>query len=84
AVPYYNAGYWPEGNAAIYNDYVEGMAKNLDNLAAQHDVELTFFATKFPQDADVTKDIQQKMTHKDKTTIIDDNLLPERILDITA
>ena len=60
------------------------MAKNLDNLAAQHDVELTFFATKFPQDADVTKDIQKKMTHKDKTTIIDDNLLPTMILDVTA
>ena len=84
AVPYYNAGYWPEGNPAIYNDYVEGMAKNLDKLAAQHDVELTFFATKFPQDADVTKDIQQKMTHKDKTSIIDDNLLPDAILDVTA
>ncbi len=84
AVPYYNAGYWPEGNPAIYNDYVEGMAKNLDNLAARHDVELTFFATKFPQDADVTKDIQQKMTHKEKISIIDDNLLPDRILDVTA
>ncbi|WP_318618234.1 polysaccharide pyruvyl transferase family protein [Sporosarcina sp. YIM B06819] len=84
AVPYYNAGYWPEGNTAIYNDYVEGMAKNLDNLATQHDVELTFFATKFPQDADVTKDIVKKMTHQDKITIIDDNLLPDRILDITA
>lgn len=84
AVPYYNAGYWPEGNPAIYNDYVEGMAQNLDNLAAQHDVELTFFATKFPQDADVTKDIQQKMTHKEKTSIIDDNLLPDMILDVTA
>ena len=84
AVPYYNAGYWPEGNPTIYNDYVEGMAKNLDNLAAQHDVELTFFATKFPQDADVTKDIQQKMVHKENITIIDDNLLPDMILDLTA
>ncbi|MEK5071604.1 polysaccharide pyruvyl transferase family protein [Sporosarcina sp. FSL K6-1508] len=84
AVPYYNAGYWPEGNPAIYNDYVEGMAKNLDNLAAEHNVELTFFATKFPQDADVTKDIEKKMIHKDNISIIDDNLLPDKILEITA
>ncbi|MBE1556656.1 polysaccharide pyruvyl transferase family protein [Sporosarcina limicola] len=84
AVPYYNAGYWPEGNPAIYNDYVEGMAKNLDNLAAHHDVEITFFATKFPQDAEVTKDIQRKMSQKDKITIIEENLLPDRILAITA
>lgn len=84
AVPYYNAGYWPEGNEKLYNDYIEGMAKNLDALAANHPVELTFFATKFPQDADVTKDIQQKMVHQDKTVIIDDNLLPDRILEITA
>lgn len=84
AVPYYNAGYWPEGNPSIYNDYVDGMAKNLDSLAEQHNVELTFFATKFPQDADVTKDIVKKMKHQDKTSIIEDNLLPDRILDITA
>ncbi|MER2089018.1 MAG: polysaccharide pyruvyl transferase family protein [Sporosarcina sp.] len=84
AVPYYNAGYWPEGNPAIYNDYVEGMAKNLDNIAAHHNVELTFFATKFPQDADVTKDIEKKMIHKDNITIIDSNLLPDDILDVTA
>lgn len=84
AVPYYNAGYWPEGNVDLYNDYVEGMAKNLDNLVAQNNVELTFFATKFPQDADVTKDIEQKMVHKDNITIIEDNLLPNQILDLTA
>ncbi|MEK3935584.1 polysaccharide pyruvyl transferase family protein [Sporosarcina sp. FSL W7-1349] len=84
AVPYYHAGYWPEEDVSRYDDYVEGMARNLDRLAEQHDVKINFFATKYPQDADVTKDIQAKMTYADRTSIIDENLLPERILDVTA
>ena len=83
AVPYYNADYWPEGNPAIYQDYVDGMAKNLDELAEQFNVQINFFATKFPQDANVTKDIQAQMKHADKTTVLDENLLPERILEMT-
>ncbi|BAQ10097.1 polysaccharide pyruvyl transferase [Bacillus sp. OxB-1] len=84
AVPYYHAGYWPEEDVSRYDDYVEGMARNLDRLAEQHGVKINFFATKYPQDADVTKDIQAKMAHADRTSIIDENLLPERILDVTA
>ncbi|MFS0575621.1 polysaccharide pyruvyl transferase family protein [Sporosarcina sp. 179-K 3D1 HS] len=84
AVPYYHAGYWPEEDVSRYEDYVEGMAKNLDHLAEHHNVNINFFATKFPQDADVTKDIQAKMTHADKTSILDKNLLPDQILEITA
>ncbi len=83
AVPYYNKDYWPEGNEELYQNYIEGMARNLDALAEENeDVEITFFATKFPQDANVTKDIQRLMQHRDKTMIIDENLLPEDILDV--
>ena len=60
------------------------MARNLDVLAAKHSIEITFFATKFPQDADVTKDIQSLMKEAKHTTIIDHNLLPEDLLEITA
>ena len=38
AVPYYHAGYWPESKEDLYQDYIEGMAKNLDALAAKHPV----------------------------------------------
>ena len=84
AVPYYNASYWPTGDEAKYTNYIEGMAKNLDRLVAEHNVDITFFATKYPQDADVTKDIQAKMLHAANTKIIDENLPPQRILDITS
>lgn len=84
AVPYYHAGYWPESKEEIYQQYIEGMARNLDELAAQQPVEITFFATKFPQDADVTKDIQALMKKAEQTTIIDHNLLPKDLLEITA
>ncbi|PIC70932.1 polysaccharide pyruvyl transferase [Sporosarcina sp. P16b] len=84
AVPYYHAGYWPESKEDIYQQYIEGMARNLDELAAKHPVEITFFATKFPQDADVTKDIQSLMKEAQKTTVIDRNLLPVDLLQISA
>lgn len=83
AVPYYNADYWPEGNEELYNNYITGMAKNLDKLAEGNDVDITFFATKFPQDANVTKDIQQLMTQSAKTSVMDENLLPSDILKVT-
>lgn len=83
AVPYYNADYWPEGNEELYGNYIKGMAANLDKLAEGNDVEITFFATKFPQDANVTKDIQQLMTQSAKTSVMDENLLPSDILKVT-
>ncbi len=83
AVPYYNANYWPEGNEAKYDAYISGMAKNLDSLSAEQEVEITFFATKYPQDADVTKDILKKMNSKENVSIIDRNLPPQDILNIT-
>ena len=84
AVPYYNNMYWPEGNDEKYNNYVKGMANNLDGISAKYDVEITFFATKYPQDADVTKDILELMVHKDGVKIIDQNLLPVELMEVTA
>lgn len=80
AVPYYNAAYWPEGNDEAYTAYVKGMAKNLDEVLEQKENEIHFFATKFPQDADVTKDIARHMTHKERVFINDKNLPPQEIL----
>ncbi|GLC87853.1 polysaccharide pyruvyl transferase family protein [Lysinibacillus piscis] len=82
AVPFYNANYWPEGDTKKYDAYVTGMAKNLDQVIAQHHTHITFFATKFPQDVTVTKDIQKKMQYPDQTTIIGENLVPERLLEV--
>lgn len=84
AVPYYNANYWPEGDEEKYSQYISGMATNLDRLAAQMPVEITFFATKYPQDVMVTKDIQRKMKHQDQTVVIEENLLPDRLLEVTG
>lgn len=84
AVPYYNASYWPTGDELKYQNYIEGMAKNLDRLLEQSNSEIVFFATKYPQDADVTKDIQKLMKHPERTTILDENCPPQRILELTA
>ena len=82
AVPYYNAAYWPEGNDQAYQTYVNGMAKNLDAILDKEEMEVHFFATKFPQDADVTKDIAKQMRHGDKVVINDKNLPPQDILQV--
>jgi len=83
AVPYYNANYWPEGNVEKYDAYVTSMAKNLDHVISEHNIQITFFATKFPQDVTVTKDIQKKMLQRAHTEIIEENLVPERLLEVT-
>lgn len=84
AVPYYNANYWPEGDVTKYAAYVTSMAENIDTLIAEHDVEINFFATKYPQDVIVTKDIRDKMRYGERVTIIDENLHPTRLLEVVG
>ncbi|GAE27463.1 CsaB protein [Halalkalibacter wakoensis JCM 9140] len=84
AVPYFSTQYWPEPDVAKYEAYVDGMAASLDRLIVEKEVEVTFFSTKYPEDVQVTKDIQAKMTEKDRVTLIDDNLHPTDIVSISA
>lgn len=84
AVPVHNANYWPSGNVEKYEKYVQSMAHNLDTLINDHDVDITFFATKYPQDVSVTKDIRNKMQRADKVDIIDRNLVPKDLLQVTS
>ena len=84
AVPMYNANYWPSGDVEKYDSYVTSMAANLDRLVENKNIEITFFATKYPQDVTVTKDIQKKMLHAKKTAIIDQNLKPNALIDIAS
>lgn len=81
AVPIYNANYWPSGDVEKYEKYVNSMAISLDLLIEKQDVNVTFFATKYPQDVDVTVDIQKMMKNKERTTIIDKNLKPKKLVD---
>lgn len=83
-VPMYNANYWPFGDVDKYESYTTGMAKNLDHLIEKEHVNITFFATKYPQDVYVTKDIQKKMKHQSKTKIIDENLKPMKLIDVVS
>ncbi|WP_301109032.1 polysaccharide pyruvyl transferase family protein [Sporosarcina sp.] len=84
AVPYYNANYWPEGDIEKYEVYTASMARNLDKVITDQGANITFFATKFPQDVTVTKDIRKQMVHKERVTIIEENLVPERIMEVTG
>lgn len=47
AVPFFNSNYWPQGSESKYRTYINGMAKNLDKLAEQHDVKFTFLQLSF-------------------------------------
>ncbi|WP_077214831.1 polysaccharide pyruvyl transferase family protein [Bacillus dakarensis] len=82
AVPYFSKDYWPTSDEAIYRNYVNGMAANLDVLIEKHGVNVTFFSTKFPQDVKVTEEIFEVMKHRDHVTILKDNLHPPELVSI--
>lgn len=82
AVPYFSRQYWPSADDQKYGAYIKGMAKNLDCLVEEKGVEVTFFSTKYPQDIEVTKDIFQQMKQQHAAVIVEENLYPERIVDI--
>ncbi|WP_110112555.1 polysaccharide pyruvyl transferase family protein [Bacillus sp. CGMCC 1.16541] len=82
AVPYFSQQYWPSSNEETYQSYIRGMAHNLDELVKQKGIEITFFSTKYPQDIEVTKDITQLMEEKEAVTVLEENLYPEKIVEI--
>lgn len=82
AVPYYNIKYWPEADEAKYQAYVQGMAKNLDELVAKKNVQVTFFSTKYPQDVWVTKDIYEAMQNKQGVVVNEEHLSPAQLIDV--
>ncbi|GAA0439027.1 hypothetical protein GCM10008983_14910 [Lentibacillus halophilus] len=70
AVPYHHRSYWPEEDMAKYEDYVTGMARNLDTLLAENpDATVNFFATKYPQDLQVAEAIRRRMDYSDHCTM---------------
>jgi len=70
AVPYFNKAYWPIDDKGKYNNYITGMAENLDKLLAVHpETNIQFFSTKYPHDVAVTEDIFSSMTHQDRCRI---------------
>lgn len=70
AVPYHHISYWPTEDKEKYQNYIEGMALNLDNLLEKYPhAHINFFATKHPQDSMVTEDIQKLMKMKERTTV---------------
>ena len=83
-VPYYNLAYWPEADDIKYENYVQGMADNLDEIVLVKDVDITLFSTKFPHDVDVTVDVFNRMKNSSRVTIIKDNLAPEELIRISA
>ena len=65
-------------------NYVQGMAENLDKLVAEKDVNITLFSTKFPHDVDVTIDVHNRMKHKNRIVVNKNNLSPEEIIEISS
>ena len=60
------------------------MAKNLDKLVSTKNIEVTFFSTKFPHDVETSIDIYNRMVHKENVKVIDKNLSPMEILQLTT
>ncbi|MCG1027058.1 polysaccharide pyruvyl transferase family protein [Virgibacillus halodenitrificans] len=82
AVPYFNKSYWPKEDKQKYNDYINGMSQNLDNLLEKRPMaSIHFFSTKHPYDTVAAKDIQKQMVHANRTTLCNKELTHREILD---
>ncbi|MEQ6390984.1 polysaccharide pyruvyl transferase family protein [Bacillaceae bacterium S4-13-58] len=85
AVPFHHGSYWPEENVEMYQNYVLGMARNLDALVEKYpDVQINFFSTKYPQDVWVSEEVKSKMTHSDHCRVQNKVFYPEDIVKFTA
>src|SRR5699024_7461266 len=82
AVPYYHANYWPSEDKDKYNNYVTGMAMNLERLLDEDPrIQITFFSTKHPQDTAVSQDIVEQMQNKNRCMVYDERLDQQEILE---
>lgn len=84
AVPYFSNNYWPTADPKKYHSYVNGLAKNLDEIAKKMDINITFYSTKFPEDIQVTKDIFNLMKNKKNVQINEQNLTPKEIFSLSS
>lgn len=80
AVPYYYKNYWPTRDDQKYNNYINGMAQNFDNVLRENpSAQVNFFST-HPRDIVVTEEIQNIMTYKNRTTVCKKELTHREIL----
>ncbi|TFE03983.1 polysaccharide pyruvyl transferase family protein [Jeotgalibacillus salarius] len=81
AVPYYSKQYWPVHDEEKYSAYISSFAKSLDLLMKEKNVEVTFYATKYPQDLQVVKDIQSNMINT--SNLIEKNMKPDDLMKLS-
>lgn len=82
AVPYFSKDYWPTSDEDKYRSYINGMAKNLDQVIEKNGVHITFFSTKFPQDIKATEEIYSAMKNKEQVEIMKENLHPDKLVSL--
>ena len=69
-VAYYDKHYWPTEDKEKYENYVNGMAMNLDTiLEGNPNAVINFFSTKHPYDTDVSVDIKERMKYRERCTV---------------
>ncbi|MDQ0215303.1 polysaccharide pyruvyl transferase CsaB [Oikeobacillus pervagus] len=84
AVPYFSDDYWPVSDSNIYHHYVDGMARNLDKLVEQMNMQIYFYSTKYPQDVKVTKEILNRMKQTENVHINEQNLHPKELIQLSG
>src|SRR5699024_11818622 len=79
---YNHANYWPSEDKEKYNNYVTGMAMNLERLLDEEPrIQINFFSTKHPQDTAVSQDIVEQMQNKNRCMVYDERLDQQEILE---
>lgn len=75
SVAYYDKHYWPTEDKSKYENYVNGMAINLDTVLEHYpNAFMNFFSTKHPFDTDVALDIRGRMQHQERCTVVEEEM----------
>ncbi|TDQ38683.1 polysaccharide pyruvyl transferase family protein [Aureibacillus halotolerans] len=84
-VPYYADFYWPTHSPEIYKAYTTNMGAVLDAVLVKHSqAKVTFFATNYPADEQVARQVQATMKTKDAVAVNSTHMSVEALLDTTS
>lgn len=79
-VPYHADYYWPNADISKYNYYKENLAKILDKVIDETGKKIEFFATNYPNDIRVAKDISNLMKNKESVLMNNNKMNVDELL----
>lgn len=83
-VPYYSPKYWPDPHLDLYKTYVASMADVVNEISSQAGVKVLLFATNYPNDLIVARDIVNEINYQGRIELIENRLSVPEIISLIA